>query len=274
MSTTHWVEVDGAQLAASFSGNATAGLAPLVFLHAGVADQRMWSAQLDAFGRERAVLAYDRRGFGASRVTRPVPHSRSADLWAAMDGAGLEHAVLVGCSQGGRVALDAALERPERVLGLVLVAPSVSGVAPPAAPGAATQALQAAIAAADAVGDLDAVNEQEAQLWLDGPASPAGRVGGAARALFLAMNGIALRAGDPGPVLEAAPAWDRLEQIEAPTLLLWGDLDLPHLQARSGLLVQRIRGARGQVLPGVAHLPSLEAPQAFNAALREFLVGR
>jgi hypothetical protein len=37
MSTTHWVEVDGAQLAASFSGNATAGLAPLVFLHPGVA---------------------------------------------------------------------------------------------------------------------------------------------------------------------------------------------------------------------------------------------
>jgi pimeloyl-ACP methyl ester carboxylesterase len=274
MVDTHEVTVDGAVLSAQWQlatgGAEVSGPAPLVFLHAGVADGRMWQGQWDAFGPGRSLLRYDRRGFGASRTLAPTPHSRVADLWAVMDAAGLQRAVLVGCSQGGRLAIDAALARPERVQGLVLVAPAVGG-APPFEVDEPTKSLDEAADAAIAAGELQRANELQAHLWLDGPAGPVGRVGGAARATFFAMNHLALHAVDPGPVLRAPPAWPRLGEIAAPTLVLCGDLDLPLMLTLCGQLAQRIPGARYQVLPGLAHLPSLEAPQAFNAALKGFL---
>jgi pimeloyl-ACP methyl ester carboxylesterase len=98
-------------------------------------------------------------------------------------------------------------------------------------------------------------------------------VGGAARATFFAMNHLALHAADPGPVLEAPPAWPRLGEIEAPTLVLCGDLDLPLMMTLCGQLAQKFPGARYEVLPGLAHLPSLESPQTFNAALKRFMDG-
>jgi len=118
---------------------------------------------------------------------------------------------------------------------------------------------------------VQAANQLEAQLWLDGPLAPRGRVTGAARELFLDMNGIALAAADPGSAVDEPSAWVRLEQIGRPTLVVWGNLDLPHLQERCELLVQRIPGAKRVVLEGTAHLPGLEAPERFNAALADFL---
>lgn len=270
MGAARWVEVEGAALAAEFDTNLGARGVPLVFLHAGVADRRMWQAQWEAFASAHPLLRYDRRGFGESRTLKATPHSYVADLWAVMDSAGIERAVLVGCSQGGRIAIDAALARPERVHGLVLVAPAVSGAPEPELDGS-VQALSDAIDAASDAEDADTVNELEAHMWLDGPTSESGRVSGGARALFTSMNGIALRAADPGEAIEALSAWDRLEQIHAPTLLLWGDLDVPHLQARCDVLAKRIPGAQRVVLSGTAHLPGMEAPERFNVALGRYL---
>ncbi|WP_280155314.1 alpha/beta hydrolase [Piscinibacter sp. XHJ-5] len=271
MSTTTWVNVDGAVLAAEVEASHGAQGVPLVFLHAGVCDRRMWQAQWEAFAASHPLLRYDRRGFGETRTLAPTRHSREADLWAVMDAARFDSAVLVGCSQGGRVAIDAALAQPQRVRALVLVAPAVGG-APQAELTGRVQRLAGDIDAASARRDVDAVNELEAQLWLDGPAAPPGRVGGATRELFLAMNGIALRADDVGEALEpAATAWRRLQELQVPTLVLWGDLDLPHLRARCEELVRRISGAQRVMLEGAAHLPSMDAPEAFNAALRRFI---
>jgi pimeloyl-ACP methyl ester carboxylesterase len=266
MNPNHFVDVGGAVLAAEFSAGAQCQGKPLVLLHAGVADSRMWDAQSRAFGAAHPLLRYDRRGFGQSRTLEPLAHSHLGDLWAVMDAVGLQQAVLIGCSQGGRIALDAALAKPRRVQGLALVAPAVSG-APQTVLAGAAHALDDAIEAASDAGDLDTVNELEAQLWLDGPGSESGRVGGAARALFLSMNGIALRASDPGPAVEAPSAWERLQRVRPPSTVIWGDLDLPHVQARCEHLVQHIPQARPVRMSGVAHLPSLEAPERFNAEL-------
>lgn len=246
----------------------------MVCLHAGVCDRRMWAPQAEALRTTHRVLAYDRRGFGETRYA-PEPHSRVADLMAVLDATGLERAVLMGCSQGGRLAIDAALAYPERVSALVLVACSVSG-APDDASGPfepPIAALVEKLEAAEAQGSRDALNELEAQAWLDGPAQPAGRVQGRLRALFLDMNRIALAATDPGPVSDPAPAWDRLEQIGVPVLVVWGSLDFPHFGPRMRTLVRRIPDARAFVMDGVAHLPGLEAPTVFNAEVATFLAG-
>lgn len=272
MTTSVTFQVPGARLPAHLQRHPSSELPPLVFLHAGVCDHRLWLAQLEAFAAERTVLAYDRRGYGGVEIEQAAPFSHLADLWAVMDAAGLSRAVLVGCSLGGRLALEAALDRPERVAALFLVAPAVNGVPAPEL-NAQEQAMDAAADAAYEAGDLAAANEALAALWLDGPSSPAGRVSGAARALFLDMDDRMLRATPPGTALEAEPSWPRLEQISAPTELLWGDLDLGYFFPRCEAMVARIPGARGTVMPGVAHLPSLEAPEAFNTALAAFLAG-
>jgi pimeloyl-ACP methyl ester carboxylesterase len=62
-----------------------------------------------------------------------------------------------------------------------------------------------------------------------------------------------------------------LSKIAAPTLLIWGDLDFPHLQERCALLGKRIKGAKTELMPGTAHLPNLEQPKKFNALLDAFL---
>lgn len=264
------VEVDGAVLSAQFVRGADASAVPVVFLHAGVADSRMWNAQQAALSPARSALRYDRRGFGDSEVRSAVAHSRLGDLRAVLDAAGVQRAHFAGCSQGGRIALDFALAEPDRAASLLLVAPAVSG-APQPAPQGRTARLARAIEAAEDAGDIDRVNQLEARLWLDGPSAPAGRIGGAARALFLDMNGRALRSPPAGDAIEPSSAWDRLNALRCPVLVLWGTLDLPLLKRRCEALLQRIGNARRIVLAGTAHLPPLEAPDRFNAALHDFL---
>jgi pimeloyl-ACP methyl ester carboxylesterase len=266
MDVTHWIAVDGATLAVEYRPQAD-GRAPLVFLHAGVTDGRLWDAAMAAAAGRRSALRVDRRGFGQTRIDRPMPHAMVADLLAVLDALALPRVELIGCSQGGRLAIDFALGHPARVAGLTLVAPAVTG-APAPVLDANVQAQADAIEAAEQAGDIDAVNRLEARLWLDGPAQPEGRVGGAARALFLAMNRIALASPPAGDLIGAPPAWPRLAALPQPVRLIWGDQDLPHLVARCRQMAALIPGVHTWELAGMAHLPPLEAPAAFNEVLK------
>ncbi len=251
----------------------------LVFLHAGVADQRSWGALREELLRAEPslrVLTYDRRGFGRSSWSAE-PHSRVGDLMAvidsvAADSVGADSVVLVGNSQGGRVAIDAALAHPGRVSALVLMATAVSGAPASERFPDDVQRLSDAIDAAEGAQDLALVNELEAQLWLDGPSSPAGRVSGAARDLFLDMNGIALRAEGPGDCTDDELAsWASLGQLSMPTLVIVGDLDLPHLRERARTLVATMPNARLVEVSGVAHMLAMEKPADIAALIAGFV---
>ena len=242
----------------------------LVFLHAGVADKRMWRDQMAAFADRFRVVAYDRRGFGETRC-RPETFSHMQDLRAVLDKLGIEQATLVGCSQGGRFAVDFALAYPQRVARLVLVAPAIGGAPQPQElPDDIDNLLQQAEQAEDQQ-HYDLVNRIEAHMWLDGPRSVDGRVQGSARDLFLRMNIIPLKSPSPGKDEAATDSFKKLGKIAAPTLLIWGDLDFPHLQERCALLAKRIKSAQSAMMPGTAHLPNLEQPKQFNALLDGFL---
>lgn len=267
------IESGAAGLAADAVG-ALDALDSVVFLHAGVADRRMWRAQLAALAagdRRYRGVAYDRRGFGDS-LHADDRYTQVDDLWhvvrAATSGAPV---VLVGCSQGGRIAIDAALANPDRVRALVLVAPAISGAPESDEYPPAIRDWIARVEAAEAAADIDAINALEAHAWLDGPLAREGRVGGAVRDLFLAMNEIALRAEVRGEALPPPPAYDRVEDIRVPTLVVWGDLDFPDLARRCEGLARRIPGAQALLLRDAAHLPNLEHPDAFNRALLAFL---
>ena len=270
----HRVRVGAARLHTVESGRRRTKHGPdLVFLHAGVADHRSWLGTFERLERGDAphhLVAYDRRGFGDTRA-RAEPHAHVDDLRAVLDATCTRPVVLVGNSQGGRIALDLTLAEPERVRALFLVAPAVSG-APPVEPlPEALQPLADAISAADEAGDLEALNELEAHLWLDGPLAPRGRVQGPVRELFLDMNGRALRAPDPGEANEPPSAWSRLGSVPVPTHVVVGDLDVPWAPERCHVLGERIPGAEVSVMHGTAHLPQLEQPEAFVALLERFL---
>ncbi len=243
----------GAQLAGEQAGTGE----PLLFLHAGVADRRMWRPQLGEFRTSHRVIAYDRREFGeTSSVDEPFSHVD--DLRALLDHLGTGKTALVGSSQGGRVAIDFALAFPQRVYALALLAPAVSGAPGPGPFSPEIQAISDALDQADDADDLDAINELEAHCWLDGPTSPAGRVTGALSELFLDMNGIVLRKPELPQEIEPDSAYDRLSNPSVPTLVLWGDLDFPYIKERCRHVVDSVPSANGIEIPGAAHLPNLE----------------
>ena len=245
---------------------------PVVFLHAGVCDRRMWRAQVDSASVTSKAIAYDRRGCGET-CAEAEDFSAVADLMAVVNAtADGRPAILVGCSEGGRVALDAVLKHPSRFRGLVLVAPSVTG-APVAAYPPETEGLMAQLKKAQEVGDLDRVTAIKAHLWLDGPLAPEGRVTGEARALFLDMQAIALRSPPAGSSVDAAPAYQRLGEVSVPTLVIQGNLDFPHIQDRSRHIAAAVLNGSHRELAGTAHLSSLERPADVTRLLKD-LIGR
>jgi pimeloyl-ACP methyl ester carboxylesterase len=142
-----------ASLVAYVAGPTEPDAPTIVFLHAGVCDSRMWASQFDAFGTTHRVVAFDRRGFGATAAV-DEHFSSVTDLWAVMDALAIDKAALVGCSQGGRIALDATLAKPARVAGLVLVAAAIGGAPDANYDDPRIDALIAANERAKAAGDL------------------------------------------------------------------------------------------------------------------------
>jgi len=258
-----------AQLAYECSG-AEDG-ADVLLIHAGVNDRRSWHHVVDRLSGRHRCLAYDMRGYGETTYEREDGWSPVADALAVLDAAGVERAVAVACSMGGQAAIDLALAHPARVAGLALVGTAVRDAPYPELETGPTAELNALIEAADAAGDLDEVGRLEAWMWLDGPAAPEGRVGGAARELFLDMNARALRAEDPGEEAETPPAWPRLGEIAVPTLLLVGRLDAEEIVAIDEQAAPLIPGARLQFLDGVAHVPHLEGDPATLDELTAFV---
>ena len=250
-------QVQGARLTADrWEGTG----APVVLLHAGVADRRSWHATADQLKGVGTVVAYDRRGFGASPPSQ-VPFEHLDDLIAVLDQLGEGPAWLVGSSSGGKVALDAALAHPDQVAGLVLLAPAISGAPAPDRVDTRTRRLGDQLDAASGAGDAKEVNRLETWLWLDGPGSHEGRVGGAARELALTMNAVILGNEVPDDAgTSDIDVWHHLEQVQAPTTVAWGDLDVPFMIQRSEVLTARLPHVQRQVIPGTAHLPYLERP--------------
>lgn len=258
------------------SGHATLaaeshGVGPpdVLLIHAGVTDQRSWHHVVDRLSEARC-LTYDTRGYGRTTYELEDDWSYVTDAVAVLDAYGGGPAVVIGCSNGGRTALDLTLAHPDRVRALVLISPSVSGSPEPTFD-PRLERMVAQYDAAEAAGDHEELNRLEAHIWLDGALTPEGRVGGTARELFLEMNALALAAPDPGERRVVVPAWDRLTEIDVPTLVLVGEHDLAHVKQNCTHVVASVPGARLVELSGVAHLPQLEADEQTLSEIAAFV---
>jgi pimeloyl-ACP methyl ester carboxylesterase len=172
---------------------------------------------------------------------------------------------------GGQAALDLTLAHPNRVSGLVLIGTAVRGSPYPDLKEGPTAELDTMIESAENAGDIDEVNRLEAWMWLDGPTADEGRVVGAARDLFLEMNGKALRAGSTGEQTEIQPAWPRLAEIATATLIMIARLDAEDIRAVDELAAGIIPDAQLAWLDGVAHLPHLEGDPVTLDVIADFV---
>jgi pimeloyl-ACP methyl ester carboxylesterase len=121
---TGFIDVPGGKLWYEVRGQGS----PLVFLHDGLLPAATWDAQFPVFARTFRAIRYDRRGYGQS----PAPQGNGSwsdvdDLAAVLDSLKVDRAILVGCSSGAQLAVDFTLVQPDRVEGLVLVGPVMSG---------------------------------------------------------------------------------------------------------------------------------------------------
>jgi pimeloyl-ACP methyl ester carboxylesterase len=240
----------------------------VVLLHEGVADRRGWHQVAGLLAPRVTVVAYDRRGYGESPVSTSE-FTNARDLQGVIDGEKVDRAWLVGASAGGGLALDAALLMPDRVAGLVLIGTAVSG-APEAELDETEQRFDALFEAAIEAGDDAEVNRLDTWFWLDGPGSPEGRVGGAARDLAIEMNAIIIGNDAPeGAGDNGVDAWSRLAEITVPVTVACGALDARFIIERTRELARRLPKASYVELPGVAHQPYLEQPAAVAGLIRD-----
>ena len=239
--------------------------APVVLLHAGVVDRRVWSEHLGplAAAGMRAV-APDLPGFGESPAAgRGTPWS---EVLATMDGVGIERAALVGNSFGGDVALRVAVLAPERVRGLVLVSSSAPDVEPSADLEAVWEAEEQALERGDVDGAVAAVVEAWTQ-----PGAPVElreRVAEMQRHTFEVQE----QGGEPSlddDPLEREPG--ALERVVVPVLVAVGEHDKAYFHECADALVGALPDARRVTVPGAGHFAPLEQPQEFRALLLEFL---
>lgn len=244
------------------------GTGPAVLLLAGLGDPaEAWEFQLDAFSGERTVIAFDNRGVGRS----PLPPegisiaSMADDAALVLDQLGLASADVIGFSGGSVVAQELAIRHPERVDSLVLVGtwarPDeyftraiwawrwIAAAAPDARSFLEAFFLWVYTARAHADGFVDAVIDAA----LDFPFPQSTEA-------FLAQI----------DAFTEHDALDRLGAIDAPTLVVTGAEDLICPPRLGSEVATAIPGARFVVMPGEAHQPFQESPDAFNTLVRDF----
>jgi pimeloyl-ACP methyl ester carboxylesterase len=242
---------------------------PIVLLHAGVADSSSWDdaiPPLTAAGYR--VIRYDARDYGYS-FTEALEYSPREDLWAVLDAAGVQKAVLVGNSRGGSTAIDAALEQPDRVAALVLVGSGLNGF-----DGEGTAEEEAAFRESETAFRearyLDVV-EQKVRIWVDGIGQPADRVSPAVREHARAM--LLSTASREGPIAKLRPleppASERLAQLTQPTLIVIGEYDTSIIHEIATLMAAQLPASRVVRMPNAAHMVGMEHPDTLASLIIE-----
>ncbi len=240
---------------------------PVVLVHAGICDRRMWNPQIAALTAGRRVIRLDLRGFGASDRKAPGELSHHGEVGALLEELGIERAHLVGVSMSAGVVAEVAVAQPGLVGSLLLVAPSGSLRTETTAD---LEAFWEEEEEALADEDLDRAVEANLETWVDGPGQPSDRVAPAIRAFVGQMQ---LKA------FENTDGWDeeeledhglepgisgRAAEIRVPTRILVGDLDVAAVSRTAARLAEEVPGVALVRWPNVAHLPSLERPDDFN----------
>jgi 3-oxoadipate enol-lactonase len=258
------VRVNGVELYYEVKGEGQ----PLVLLHDGLLDSRVWDDQFVAFARRYRTIRYDRRGYGKSSVP-DRPFSEVSDLHRLLRHLGTDEACLLGMSNGGKVALEFALERPQMVTALVLVGPSLGGYRPSEEK---QRRLSEMLSIARERGAEDGV-----EAMMEDPFYPPAKDKPAARERVrrIARENLPRLLCAPGLREEPyPPTMENLSRIVAPTLVLVGERDDWDNRKIASIVAIRLPRSEKKVFAGCGHLVNLERPEEFYSVVADFLEER
>jgi pimeloyl-ACP methyl ester carboxylesterase len=242
---------------------------PVVLLHAFPQNQTMWEPQIAALSNTHRVIAPDFRGFGESDAPPGayLLEQYADDVKGLLDHLSIEQAVFVGLSMGGYTLFAFYRKYAACVKALVLADTRAGADSEEGKAGRLAMAKMAQEKGAGAVADVmlpkllspdalrtrpELVRQIRARIERTQPTGIAG-----------AQMAMAART-DSMPLLS---------QIACPTLIVMGELDGPTPPSEGQLMAGKIPGARLTIIPQAGHLSNLEQPEAFTAALAEFLRG-
>jgi 3-oxoadipate enol-lactonase len=259
--TEGYVDVAGGRLWFERSGEGF----PVVLLHPGLWDSRIWDAQFEAFAQDHDVLRYDLRGYGRSDAPT-APYSDLRDLRALVAAQWIERCALVGCASGAQLALDFALEHPSVVDAVVLVSPDISGYT---WADTGLEILADEVEAALRAGEPDRAMEIELAVWAPLTTRPADSA-----ARRIAMDNVAALSIDESLLEPPRPAVERLGDVHAATMIVVGDHDLEEIHRIADRLATGIPGASKRVVANADQLVNVATPERFNRLVLDFLTFR
>ena len=236
---------------------------PVVLLHGFSLDRRSWDREEAWLRPDFTVIRYDLRGHGRSDPWTD-PFYAHADLLTVLDELGVADAALVGLSAGAQIAIDFALDYPDRVRSLVLVSPGLGGFQP-------VGSFDWMSAVMEALQDGDA--RTASQLWADTPLMKveSDPVTDSVMREIVTDNW-AIWTYDRQLQQTLTPlAVKRLSEIRVPTLVVTGERDLVDTHRVADTLVVCLPNARLIEAPGAGHLVNLEAPELFREVTSAFL---
>jgi pimeloyl-ACP methyl ester carboxylesterase len=256
------IEVDGLRIAYERAGDGP----PLILLHGYVGDgPTTWRRQIEGLSDEFTVVAWDAPGAGrSSDPPESFGMAGYADCLAGfIDRLGLGRPHVAGLSFGGALALE--LYRRHSTIPMTLIlASAYAGWAGSLPADVAVQRLRQALALADLSPEEFAAGLLPTMFSEDTPAESIAEFG----ASMLAFHPAGFRAM---AYASAENLRDILPQMKIPTLLVYGDRDVRAPPTVAEDLHTAIAGSTLVVLPDTGHLCNVEAPEAFNRAVRSFL---
>lgn len=242
---------------------------PLLLIHGLADDHRAWRRTLPDLMLRHRVLMYDLRGHGQSALGNPFGSLRQfgADLISLMDATGVEHASIAGFSLGGTIAMRVAIDNPDRIRGLILVATS-SRVGKAAADWYRQRVemvergdpqLRATIDGDTAAVYAQSPAELEEGLLIRRESTIDPRGYASACAAMASLN--------------ASPLDPELGKISAPTLIIAAELDQHCPPKAAEIIAAGIKGSKVEVLPKAGHPIPVERPRELAASINAFLGG-
>lgn len=245
---------------------------PVIFCHEFAGGYESWEPQVAHFSRQYKVVTWNARGYPPSDVPETVDaysqDNSIEDLRAVMDALDIPTAHLVGFSMGGNIALNFAFKYPERATSLV-IAGTGSGSMDPDSFRKRLDEFATALETHGMAGMEDYTRGPQRVQYMQKDPEGWRRfaelfAGHSATGAALTFRGVL---SQRPPIVELVP---RLQQLQAPTLILTGDEDDPCIEPAL-LMKQHIPRSGLSIFPRTGHTINLEEPDLFNQSIQSFL---
>jgi 3-oxoadipate enol-lactonase len=262
---TGYLEIGKAKIYYEEKGTGT----PLIMIHGGFIDRRMWDDQFEYFSKDYRVIRYDVRNHGLTTSDSDT-YTNYDDLNKIMEKLKIDKAIVMGLSMGGLITIDFAIAHPEKVLAIIPVSTGVSGNTKK---DEGWKEFDRNLNDAFAKDDLELAAEYMLRAWTDGPKRTPEQMDKTIRDYVKLMLMDTFKKWDSRLMLQRLnpPAIGRLSEIKVPVLTIYGDIDMPGIIDLADKIEKEIPGSKKYAIKNAAHMNNMEFPKEFNDIVEKFL---